>query len=41
LQSLEPQAPAQMLVRLEAEDDGAWHEAERVFLVADQWPIPT
>jgi len=41
LQALEPQAPAQMLVRLEAEDDGAWHEAERVFLVADQWPIPT
>jgi len=41
LQALEPQAPARMLVRLEAEDDGAWHEAERVFLVADQWPIPT
>jgi len=41
LQSLELQAPAQMLVRLEAEGDGAWHEAERVFLVADQWPIPT
>ncbi|MFJ4155465.1 DUF1853 family protein [Pseudomonas sp. NPDC089752] len=38
LQALKPQAPAQMLVRLEFGSDGAWQEVERLFLVADSWP---
>jgi len=38
LHALDPQAPAQMLVRLEPGSDDAWHEVERVFLVADSWP---
>ncbi|MBI6941135.1 DUF1853 family protein [Pseudomonas putida] len=38
LQLLAPHAPAQMLVRLEPGSDNAWHEGERVFLVADSWP---
>ncbi|WP_261240464.1 MULTISPECIES: DUF1853 family protein [unclassified Pseudomonas] len=38
LAALEEYAPAQLLVRLQQESDGAWHEVERVFLVADSWP---
>ncbi|WP_236235538.1 DUF1853 family protein [Pseudomonas faucium] len=38
LAELDSQAPAQMLVKLEPDSAGAWHEAERVFLVSDSWP---
>lgn len=32
------QARAQLLARLEPDTDGVWHEQERLFLVADDWP---
>jgi hypothetical protein len=38
LEELEPDAQAQLLVRFEQDAQGAWQEAERVFLVADAWP---
>lgn len=38
LDALEPQAPAQMLVKLEQASDGSWQEARRLFLVSDSWP---
>ncbi|MGJ7551839.1 DUF1853 family protein [Pseudomonas alloputida] len=38
LAQLDEHAPAQLLVRMEPDDEGAWQEVERVFLVADSWP---
>lgn len=38
LQALPEVFTAHLLVRLEQQPQGAWEEAERVFLVADSWP---
>ena len=41
LEQLDPQAPAQMLVRLDRQDNELWTETGRLFLVADEWPALT
>lgn len=38
LAELNPQARAQLLVRLQPGADGHWYEVQRVFLVSDLWP---
>ncbi|MOA40027.1 hypothetical protein D3C78_1618560 [compost metagenome] len=38
LHALQPQAKAQLLVRLQHGPQDDWQELERVFLVSDDWP---
>lgn len=38
--ALPRQAGAELLVRLEQDDTGDWHEVQRLFLVSEQWPLP-
>lgn len=38
LDALDDAAPAQLLVWLVQDEDGAWVEQQRLFLVADSWP---
>ena len=38
LNALPATSQAQLLVRLERDQSGDWHEVERVFLVSDRWP---
>ena len=40
LSQLDEHAPAQLLARLEQDENGEWHEQERVFLVSNHWPRP-
>ena len=40
LRQLEPHSAPALLTRLEADARGDWQEVQRLFLVADQWPLP-
>lgn len=41
LQQQAEDAPAQLLVRLQPDSLGIWRESERLFLVGNQWPLPS